>query len=172
MTDVQFESGDDQILTTKYDSGCCFLPASSGYWRSYLFWRIQNGLWVTWSVRTGSHISWAHRGWRLHFCVSHECWVDMMMGNIGVIIWEGRGWRTEELTWGLPLQCIYFILCRGCRQADLTVETLLESTSACRWGYELNRKRFLSGWFDMPSCWWYPCYTLILCSPLCVKWWR
>ena len=24
MTDVQFESGDDQILTAKYDSGCFF----------------------------------------------------------------------------------------------------------------------------------------------------
>ena len=36
MTDVQFESGYEHTPTTKYDADLCFLPASSGYWISYL----------------------------------------------------------------------------------------------------------------------------------------
>ena len=35
MTDVQFESEYEHTPTAKYDSDCCFLIASSGYWRSH-----------------------------------------------------------------------------------------------------------------------------------------
>ena len=43
MTDVQFESGYEHMPTAKYDSDCCFLPASSGYWISYLVRQVKNG---------------------------------------------------------------------------------------------------------------------------------
>ena len=66
MTDVQFESVDEKIPNAKSDAGCCFLPAYSGYWKSYIVGRIQNWLWGPWSVGTGIHICWSQFGWRLH----------------------------------------------------------------------------------------------------------
>ena len=40
----------------------------------------------------------------------------------------------ENTTWGLTLQCIDLRYCGGCRQAALTVETLLEATESRGWG--------------------------------------
>ena len=42
-TGVKIEGGNEHIPTTKSDADFCFIPASSGHWRSYLVGLIQNG---------------------------------------------------------------------------------------------------------------------------------
>ena len=42
MTDVKFERVDERMPTEKSDAECFFLPASSGYWGSYIVGQIQN----------------------------------------------------------------------------------------------------------------------------------
>ena len=39
----------------------------------------------------------------------------------------------------LPLQCLYLILCGSGNQEYLSVETLLDVTTALEWGYEVGR---------------------------------
>ena len=56
----------------------------------------------------------------------------------------------NDLTCGLPLQCIYLICCEGGRQADLTVEILLGVTPEWGLGYDVKIKRVHSGSCNNP----------------------
>ena len=102
---------------------------------------------------------------------NHEYWLELLMVNLEILFWYWRGWKTKDFTWGLPLQCLYLRCCGGGRQAYLTVETLLEVTSARGWVYEVNRKRVLSGGCNTPLRLWALCYPLLSWFPFCVQLW-
>ena len=85
-----------QIWSSKSDADCCFLPASSSYWISYLVGRIQNGWWGPWSVGTGTHISWAQCGWGIHLV-----WQPWMLIRVSDWISWGDFSESEEVDGGI-----------------------------------------------------------------------